>query len=201
MNEPLTNTELDQLLKSARVPARVPEFWERMPQRVSAKLHWQQHRKNKENNLPSRSVRGWVLGITGAAVLILSGFMAGNWHGGRQTTALLQNEKLLREVLATFPNQVRAIVQDENGLHLLLAEEPNVSQSQPFWIKVCEGDTCRSMVTFSGQTVSIAGRKVEVLADARNGVMLVGEHFFWSTHQKGNEGRLRISAQPLGFVL
>jgi hypothetical protein len=201
MNEPLTNSELDQLLKSDPVPARAPELWEQMPQRVSAKLHWRQHRKDKENGLPPRSVRGWVLGITGAAVLILMGFVVGNWHGAKQTTALLQSEKLLREVFATFPNQVQAIIQDENGLRLVLADEPNVVQSQPLWIKVSEDGVCRSMVTFSGQVVQIAGRPVEVLADAQGGVMMVGENFFWSSQQGGADGQLRINAEQLRLML
>lgn len=197
----MNDAELNKLLKSDPVPARAPEFWEQMPQRVSAKLHWRQQRKDPENDLPPRPVRGWVLGITGAAVLILMGFVVGNWHGTRQTTALLQNEKLLREVLATFPNQVQAIIQDDNGLRLALAEEPNVAQTQPLWLKICEGKHCRSMVTFSGQTVKIGGQPVEVLADARGGVMLVGENFFWSSQQSAQPNHLRIESQQLTHVL
>jgi hypothetical protein len=129
------------------------------------------------------------------------GFVVGNWHGAKQTTALLQNEKLLREVLATFPNQVQAIIQDENGLRLALADEPNVAQAQPLWLKICEGKHCRSIVTFSGQSVKIGGKPVEVLADARGGVMLVGEHFFWSSQQGKTEAPLQVNAEQLRIVL
>jgi hypothetical protein len=196
----MNNSELDKLLKSAPVPDRASEFWEQLPQRVSTKLHWQQQREEK-CNLPPRSVRGWVLGITGAAVLILLGFVVANWHGSQQPTALLQNEKLLREVFATFPNQVQAIIQDQDGLRLVLADLPNVAQSQPLWIKVCEDGVCRSMVTFSGQVVEIAGRRVEVLADAQGGVMMLGENFFWSSQQGGADGQLRINAEQLRLML
>jgi hypothetical protein len=173
-----------------------------LPQRISARLHWQQ-RRNANVNLPSRPragvVSGW--GFAGGTVLVLLGFLLGNWHGNKQATALLQNEKLLREVFAMFPNQVQAIIQDEKGLHLSLAEEASVPQSQPLWIKVCEGKACRSIITFSGQMVQIADKPVEVLADAQGGVMLVGEHFFWSSREGGAGEQMQIKAQQLNRVL
>ncbi len=198
----MNDAELEKLLKTAPVPERPPEFWERLPQRISAKLHWQPQR-SENVNLPSRLRGGaiWGWGFAGATVLVLVGFLLGHWHGNKQATALLQNEKLLREVLAMFPNQVQAIIQDEKGLHLSLAEEASVSQSQPLWIKVCEGKVCRNIITFSGQVVQIADKPVEVLADAQGGVMLVGEHFFWSSAQKSSVQDLRINAQQLtGFL-
>jgi len=198
----MNDAELEKLLKATPVPERAPEFWERLPQRINAKLHWQQ-RRSENVNLPSRPRGGvvWGWGFAGAAVLVLVGFLLGNWHGATQVTALLQNEKLLREVLVTFPNQVQAIIQDEKGLHLSLAEEANVLQAQPLWIKVCSRGTCRSIITFSGQMVQIDGQQVEVLADARGGVMLVGQHFFWASEQKSSAGVFHIKAQPLTGVL
>lgn len=198
----MNDAELEKLLKAAPVPEQTPEFWERLPERINARLHWQQQR-SENVNLPSRP-RGrvvWGWGFTGAAVLVLVGFLLGNWHSNKQAMALLQNEKLLREVLTTFPNQVQAIIQDDNGLHLSLAEEANVPQSQPLWLKVCEGKVCRSIITFSGQVVQIADKPVEVLADARGGVMLVGEHFFWSSWEGGAKDLLQIKAQALYRVL
>jgi hypothetical protein len=197
----MTDAELKKLLQAATLPERPPEFWAQLPQRVSAKLHWRS-RQNESVNLPARPRVGaiWGWGFAGAAVLVLVGFLVGNWHGTKQASALLQNEKLLREVLATFPNQVQAITQDENGLHLTLAEEANVPQSQPLWIKVCEGKVCRSIITFSGQVVQIGDKPVEVLEDARGGVMLVGKHFFWSS-QEGGTAPLRIKAQQLHQTL
>lgn len=198
----MTDAELKKLLQAAPVPERSPEFWERFPERINARLHWQT-RRSERVNLPSRPRAGvvWGWGLAGAAVLLLAGFLLGNWHSNKQTVALLQNEKLLREVLATFPNQVQAIIQDDQGLHLSLAEEANVPQSQPLWLKVCEGKICRSIITFSGQVVQIADKPVEVLADARGGVMLVGEHFFWSSQEGGIKEHLLIKAQQLHRVL
>lgn len=198
----MNDSELDKLLKAAPVPEKAPEFWEAMPRRISAKVHWRQ-RRSENVNLPSRPWGGgiWGWGLAGAAVLVLAGFLLGNWHGNKQVTTLLQNEKLLREVLATFPNQVQAIIQDENGLHLTLAEEANVPQSQPLWIKVREGKTCRSIITFSGQQVQINGKPVEALTDAHGGVMLVGQHFFWSDREGCVGEQMQIKAQQLNRVL
>ena len=86
-------------------------------------------------------------------------------------------------------------------IHLSLAEEASVPQSQPLWIKVCEGKVCRSIITFSGQVVQIADKPVEVLADAQGGVMLVGEHFFWSSREGGVGEQMQIKAQQLNHVL
>jgi hypothetical protein len=69
------------------------------------------------------------------------------------------------------------------------------------WIKICDGKQCRSVVTFSGQAMQIAGQRVEVLADARGGVMLLGDHFFWSSRETVLKDHLRIDAQPLSHVL
>jgi hypothetical protein len=198
----MNDAELEKLLKAAPVPERAPEFWEQLSRRISTKLHW--HQRQSDNvNLPSRPRAGiiWGWGFAGAAVLVLVGFLAGNWHSNRQTMALLQNEKLLREVLATFPNQVRAIIQDENGLHLTLAEQADVPQVQPLWLRICEGGHCRTVMTFSGQTVQVGGKQIEALAEADGGVMLVGEHFFWSSREGGAGGAIQINAQQLHRTL
>lgn len=195
----MTNSELDQLLKSAPAPERPPEFWEALPKRISAKIHWQQQRKHEGVNLPPRFGWGLVWGIPGAAVLLLLGFLWGNWHGMKQPSALLQNEKLLREVLATFPNQVRAIIQDENGLQISLAEEANVPQSQPLWIKVCGPQGCQEIVTFSGQQVWVNGELWDVLADGAGNVILAGQTLIWTSRSDTSKiGHYRIEARSVG---
>jgi hypothetical protein len=197
MNDP----ELDRILKAGVAPDRAPEFWEEFPRRVSGKIHWRAQREATPGVAPRHRWSGLAWGVSVATVCLLLGIALGNWRGAKPANALLQNEKLMREVLAMFPNQVRAIVQDENGLSLSLADEPNVPSSTPLWIKVCEGNYCRSIVTFSGQNLQIAGQRVEVLAEARGGVMLVGEHFFWSSRETILKDHLRIDAQALGQVL
>lgn len=192
----MNDSELNKLLKSAKAPEQSAEHWQDFPSEVMRSLH-----RRRTTEVGSHSYRrprlAWGLGF---AVCLVIGFLVGHWRGANQVNGLLQNDKLVREVVAMFPNQVQAIIQDEDGLRISLADAPNVPQSQPLWIKICDGKKCRSIVTFSGQVVQIGGQRVEALADASGGVMLVGEHFFWSAHEQ-TTGRFRIDAQPLGQIL
>jgi hypothetical protein len=114
---------------------------------------------------------------------------------------LLENEAVIRETLAMFPNQVRAIIQDHDGMRLVLSEEADVPDSPPLWIKICNGKDCRVVVTFSGQSFQIAKETVEVLADAQGQVMLVGDRLFWSaTGRSRSAAALRIRARPLAML-
>lgn len=197
----MNNTELEKLLKSVPPPERPPEFWEQLARRVSTRIH----RQAKLGTAPGSEPRGWwsswTWGFSAAAACLVIAFALGNWRGTKQPGGLLQNEKVVREVLAMFPNQVQAIVQDENGLRLSLADKPDVPISTPFWIKVCDGKHCRSFITFSGQTVQIAGQRVEVLADAQGKVMLLGDRFFWSSADVAPRDHLRIDVRQLIHVL
>lgn len=197
----MNDSELEGILKAGPAPDRTPEFWKDFPRRITTKLHWQARRAADPVPEKSRQVNrlAWGLSI-GMACLVIA-FALSHWRGRRPSDGLLQNEKVVWEVLAMFPNQVQAIVQDENGLSLSLADEPNVPSSTPLWIKICDGKQCRSVVTFSGQVMQVAGELVEVLADARGGVMLVGDHFFWSSQKTARNDHLRIDVQLLNHVL
>lgn len=198
----MNDSELDKLLEATLVPEKAPEFWEAMPRRISAKVHWRQ-RRSENVNLPSRPWGGeiWGWGFAGAAVLILVGFLLGNWHGNKQVTTLLQNEKLLREVLAMFPNRVRAIVQDERGVNLVLSDAENVPTSTPIYVRICDGKRCSSLVTFSGQEIQIAGQKLTVLSQSDGGIILEGNKFVWSSSVPVYAGRkLKIEAKNLGTI-
>jgi hypothetical protein len=193
----MNNSELNKLLKSAKVPEPTAEHWEDFPGQVVRSLRSQPEVDTPPVHSHRRPMLAWGLAL---ATCLVIGFVVGHWRGTSEANGLLQNAKVVSEVIAMFPNQVQAIIQDENGLRLTLAETANVPQSQPLWIKVCDGKQCRSIVTFSGQVVQIDGQRVEALADAAGGVMLVGEHFFWSAHDQ-NTHQLRIDAQQLDHVL
>ena len=197
----MNDSDLEKVLKAGPAPDCTPEFWEDFPRRITTKLDWQA--RHATDRVPEQT-RPWnrlAWGLSVGMACLVIGFALSHWRGTRQANGLLQNEKGIWEVLAMFPNQVRAIVQDENGLSLSLADEPNVPSSTPLWIKICDGKQCRSVVTFSGQAMQIAGERVEVLADTRGGVMLLGDHFFWSSRETVLKDHLRIDAQPLSHVL
>ena len=111
----------------------------------------------------------------------------------------LADIKVIRETLALFPNRVRAIVQDEHGLHLVLSDTDDVPPSPPLYVSICDGKKCSSLVTFSGQEIQIAGQNVMVLSDARGGIILTGNQFVWSNAERTHAGdHLKIEAKNLG---
>lgn len=194
----MNDMDLEKKLKAAQVPARDEDYWESFPRLVSAKLrttpagrpmverHW----------LPRLA---WGGGIAFACLVI--GFAAGHWRSRVEKSdpyALLQNGKMLREVLTLFPNRVRAIVQDEHGVQLVLSDQADVPASTPIYVHICDGKQCSSLVTFSGQELEIAGQKVTILSDAQGGVIVAGTRFAWSSDRPGGaSGGLKIEARSL----
>jgi hypothetical protein len=197
----MKDSELNRLLKQAKVPERPPEFWAQFPRRVTARLHW------KPAATSTESVRwfprlAWALGL---AACVLAAFFIGHWRGHNDAIAqndLLQNEKVIKEMLATFPNRVRGVVQDEHGLNVVLSDKENVPVSTPLWVQICDGKHCSTMVTFSGQEIRLGQRNVTVLSDASGKIILAGDNFLWSNGQALlADASLKIEAKTLTPVV
>jgi hypothetical protein len=198
----MNNSELEKLLKSARAPEWTDEYWDDFPRRVRARIAAGAHTGLPANGASRVPWLTWGLGLATACLMI--GFAVGHWQGRRaaDSFALLQNGKTLREILTLFPNRVRAIEQDEHGMQLVLSDHPDVPASTPLWIKICDGQHCRAVVTFSGQNLRIAKEQVEVLLDARGQVLLVGDRFVWSSSDPVRApDALRIQAHPVDYTL
>jgi hypothetical protein len=196
----MNDAELKALLKKARTPDRPEEFWDLFPRRVIAAFNRRSSARQTEMRRAPRLA--WALAMV--TCLVVAGFLGyRHWHAEQDPgLKMLQNAKLIRETLALFPNQVRAIVQDEHGLQVVLSDKPDVPTSTPLWIKVCDGKQCRAFVTFSGQELQLAKEKVEVLMDAQGQVMLVGDRLFWSSAgpDRGSD-HLRIQARSLSYAM
>ena len=197
----MNDSDLDKKLKAAPVPARDEDYWESFPRLVSAKLRsTPAGRPGIERHWLPRLA--WGGGIAFACLVI--GFALGHRHGRMEKNdpyALLQNEKALREVLTMFPNRVRAIVQDEHGVQLVLSDQADVPASTPIYVHICDGKQCSSLVTFSGQELEIAGQTVTVLSDARGGVIVAGSRFSWASDQPASTaGSLKIEARNLSAI-
>jgi len=196
----MNNSELEQKLKAAQAPARPDEYWAEFPQRVASGL--------RRTPVVVRDERRWLprlaWGLATATACLIIGFGVGQWRGKTETASsdkLLQNLKLIRETMAMFPNRVRAIVQDERGLNLVLSEQADVPDSTPLYVRICDGKHCSSLVTFSGQEIKIAGQSITILSDARGGVILTGSEFVWSsTEQAYARNNLKIQARTLGSI-
>lgn len=194
----MNDAELNRILKSAEAPRRSNEYWEEFPDRVRRQMNRPLPPERRASHWLPRLA--WASGL--ATVLVLAGFILGHQFAQTETAngnnQLLQNGKLIREVLAMFPNRVRAIVKDESGLQLVISDSEDVPASTPLWVKVCQGERCTTLVTFSGQEVEVAGQKLTVLADSANGVILVGDRFAWASDgPKDGMRDLKIQARPL----
>jgi hypothetical protein len=193
----MNNPELDSILKKARTPELPGEFWAEFPQQVPRGLN----RARTENLQPRRNWFPRLAWGFATAICILAAFAIGHWRGQTETKAstdVLANAKVVGETLAMFPNQLRAIVQDERGLNLVLSENQDVPVSTPIYVRICDGKHCSSLVTFSGQEIQVAGQKITVLSDASGGIILEGNKFVWSsTSRDYASSNLKIEAKPL----
>jgi hypothetical protein len=176
----MNNRQLDELLHKATVPEPPASYWEEFPSEVTRIARTSPVREEEEvrwAGLP----RVWAAGIGLAAACLMAAFVIGYKVGTRSShaTSVASMEKCLREVQAMFPNQVRAIVFENDGPHLLLSEKADVPSSAPIFLKVCDAKGCERIVTFSGQRVPIKGEMCDVLVDSKQNVLVVGQRAFW----------------------
>lgn len=195
----MDKSELDSILQKARSPQPPEEFWKEFPQQVARQLNrFRPENQRVEHNWFPRLAWGFA-----TAICILAAFAIGHWRGRMETETIspkdvLADAKVVRATLAMFPNQVRAIVRDEHGMQLVLADQPDVPTSTPLYVRICDGEQCSSLVTFSGQELEIAGQKITVLSDAQGGIILEGNKFVWSsTSRIYASSNLKIEAKPL----
>jgi hypothetical protein len=169
------NSKLDRLLKSAGAPEPSSQYWSEFAQRAMARRP-QTPETQREPQWNARPAWGLV---TVAAAIVFGLFL---WleRPAQPADALLQNVKVIEETMALFPNRVRAITADENGLKIAVSDRDDVPVSPPIWMRLCDGKHCVTLVTFSGQEVEVDGQQITALANPQGHVLLVGENFVWS---------------------
>jgi len=204
----MKNSELDQILKSAPVPDRPGAYWDQFPRRVMAKTDRLRTRADAETNHP-RNEPFWLrsrfqfatVGLGLAIIGLLLSFALGFWQGGNLAITgpqLAAARKYFQEIGTLFPGQVQAIVFDQQGPHLVLAEHSNVPASSPLYLRICGPKGCQSYVTFSGQQIRINGETCEVLLDHQDNVLVVGQNWVVSTAQAPAKHAIyQVSARPL----
>lgn len=196
----MKNDELDQLLKSAVVPERPPEFWAELPRRVAAKIHWQAQRPAPPPAAPHGfNFLNWAIGGAVVAVVLGISFLLQPGAASRASAhRLVRAEKCYREVEAMFPNQVQAIIFDEHGPRVVLADKADVPNSPPVYLRICGPRGCQEVVTFSGQQVRVNGDVCDVLLDSAGNVLVVGQQVVWSSSDLlGRDAGHRIEARAL----
>jgi hypothetical protein len=195
----MNQSDLESILRKARLPEIPEESLEMFPRRIAARL--------KRDDLPVHTARqfspqlAWAFGLAACIIIAIGIGFKHRWMetGNIPARDSLTSLKVIHETLATFPNQVRAIVEDEHGLRLILADNTDVPTSPPLYVRICNGEHCVSFVTFSGQEIQVAGQNVTVLSDAHGGIILTGNRFVWSNIGRSDVGsRLKIEARNLG---
>jgi hypothetical protein len=186
--------KLDDLLKTVRVPERSPGYWENFPKRLTAKLA-----AGARASATVAQPHAWAWRVAVATILAFA-FGVGLWVIARRPTEP-NYAKLYREIEAMFPNQVRAIAVDQQGVRLDLADKPDVPASSPLLVNVCRDRQCRAFITFSGQQIRVNGERWDVLANGQGEVFVVGKRSVWSSEEpKQRVGAYRINVQPLSFT-
>ncbi len=111
----MTDFELESKLKSVPLPARPPEYWDQFPAQVRAGLrHAPVEFAARSSRLPTLA---WRAGFALACVILA----LAAWPAFQSA---LQNERTFRREVAQLPGHLRVIMQDEHGLHYLVADQP-----------------------------------------------------------------------------
>jgi hypothetical protein len=220
----MKDRELNEVLKRAVVPERKADYWERFPSQVTAEIERRrQHaRAARSADAPvpavadDRTTWTWAAAFhslggkpafaIGVAVVCLAlGFVLGSWRGQRSPgtdSQLMEARKYFHELEALFPNQLQAIVFDQQGTHLMLAPEPNLPASPPLYLKVCGPKGCQRFVTFSGQQIPVNGDVCDVLVDRQGHVLVVGRETLWSDAKgAARSGPYQVEARALEATL
>jgi hypothetical protein len=207
----MNNSELKDCLKSAPVPQRSAEYWEEFPKRVMFEVQRRGAavRQSGATTPAVTNANPWWSPLLSRAALsaglalacMVLAFFLGVRHGRHSATSerqLAEAQKCFREIESLFPNQVQALVFDEQGMHLVLAERADVPASPPLYVKIVGPKGAYRFVTFSGQRIRVNGDSFEVLVDRQGGVLLVGQQSVWSSSEPGEQTRpYRIEARPL----
>jgi hypothetical protein len=219
----MKDTELNEVLKQGAVPERKADYWERFPRLVMAEMERRRLHDPAEKSAdalvpsladPSRwtwasafrfllSKPAVALGV--AAACLALGFVLGSWRGQyspSKDSQLAEARKYFHELEALFPNQLQAIVFDQQGTHLVLAPEANLPTSPPLYLKICGPKGCQRFVTFSGQQIRINGDVCDVLVDHGGNVLVVGQETLWSDAKAATRsGPYQIEARALEAAL
>lgn len=193
----MKDSELYELLKRTRIPARDPRLWEELPKRIVARLQWRRVPEAARSGERRFLRAAWAVLGAGVGLGIAVWLLPLRDGDLRNRTRILRPvEKCFLEIESLFPNQVKAVVFDERGARLILADAADMPNSQPLYLRICGPNGCQEIVTFSGQRIWVNGDQCEVLMNAAGRVVLVGERLVWSG-ESAAAGAYRIKARAL----
>ncbi len=203
----MNNSELDKILRNAKTPPVSEESAETFSRSVIANLKREPRVPRAQLSWAARF--GWVAAAAACVLAVVGiGVMERNSRPvyptvARTTTTnstedILASGKVIGQVLSMFPNRVRAIIEDSEGMHIVLSDQESTRSSAPLFVHLCDAKSCCSFVTFSGQEVNVGGREVTTLCDARGGIILSGDQFVWSSTGGLESGQpMKIEAKSI----
>jgi len=164
-----------------------------------AKIHWSEQRATTHVTAQNRIRIAWAACALLAGVVLVLPLLLRRDDAPRETFgSFAQVQKCYREIETMFPNQIQAIMFNEAGSRIVLAEKADVPDSTPLYLKICGPRGCQQVVTFSGQQIRVNGENWDVLMDAAGNVLLVGRQFVWSSASHVPKlGEFRIETHPL----
>ena len=114
----MDNFDLESILRTARTPDRPDEYWERFPARVLA-------RAQTRSGLKSRRASwfqplAWCGAMTAACLLMGLGLA---YESRPALGAFWRHEKSICLRWEQLPDRLRVVMQDEHGLHRLVADQ------------------------------------------------------------------------------
>jgi len=205
MNEKM----IENALRSLEVPPPDAVRREHALQRAQAGLDVAATAGTPSHRSPLRLV-GWAA-VPIAAVLawlmlvptsLTQQLHAPRTRPGFSTAEVDDSRYILREVRLLFPDRLRAVVVDADGMNIELHDEPTTISDQPILVElsVPEAEPVR-LISYSGQTVNatIAGRRMrlDLLLTGGDDVLVLGNDFIWTSHESLGTKGLRIRAQSL----
>lgn len=192
----LTHKELDEMLKTVRIPERSADYWKHFPMHVISQLRDQPILRS-ENKKPSVAWR-WGFGLATACSIALLILFSKQGRDERKPPPdqVAHYRKVFQEIDLLFPNQVESITSELQGLKIVLTDKPQASASAPLLLRICDGDHCRDVITFSGQQIQIGQELCDVLVDSRGHIIVTGRQMIWCS-EDAMSGDSRITGQLL----
>ena len=115
----MNDFDLESKLKSVPLPERPEEYWDNFPAQVRLNL-----RRVRPQPAPGDLWLPRVAWAGGFAVVVALLFFGVQLQPFKTTSVVIQKqEKHLRTELAQFQTKLRVFMQDEHGLHYLIAEK------------------------------------------------------------------------------
>jgi len=210
MGEPMKNKELKQILERKDIPALSAEARDRIVKTSVACFKEAEGKVSKQSQLYTNGFsRFWLpaMGVVACAVLALFTLMSAqidqnqpvqitdtqHWED-RGKILLAQGEEM-------FSGSFMGVVLEYDEVKFLIAEDRQITKSQPIMIRLKDGENTRYVISYSGQSVPIKidGKivQLDILLTGKDTVIVGSDKFIW-TEEQGSQSGINLDAKLMG---